>query len=134
MTLLLTVKILGLWVLLALVAIINGVVRDKLLAPLIGARLSLPLSGVSLSLLIFCVTLIFVPVLAISSPCAFLYVGVIWVLLTLVFEFIFGHYVAGEPWGKIVEVFYIHKGNLYLLALVAAALSPFLAAKIRGII
>jgi len=41
---------------------------------------------------------------------------------------------VGEPWEKIVEVFYIHRGNLYLLALLAAALSPCLAAKIRGMI
>ena len=86
MMLLLTVKIVGIWVLLAIVAIMNGVVRDKLLAPLIGERLSLPLSGVLLSLLIFLVTLIFIPFLAISSPCAFFYVGIIWVLLTLAFE------------------------------------------------
>lgn len=134
MTLLLAVKILGLWVLLALVAIINGVVRDKLIAPQIGESLALPLSGVSLSLFIFLVTLIFVPLLAISSPCSFLYVGIIWVLLTLALEFLFGHYVVGESWGKIIEVFYIHRGNLYVLALLAAAPSPWLAAKIRGII
>ena len=130
----LAVKILGIWVLLALGAIINGVVRDKLLTLLIGERLALPLSGVSLSLLIFCVTLFFVPFWGISSACGFLYVGIIWLSFTLAFEFIFGHYVVGEPWKKIVEVFYIHRGNLYLLALASAALSPYIAAKIRGII
>jgi hypothetical protein len=134
MTLLLAVKILGIWVFLALIAIINGAVRDKLLVSLIGQRLALPLSGVSLSLLIFLVTLIFAPFLAISSPYGFWQVGIIWVLLTLAFEFLFGHYVVGEPWEKIVEVFYVHRGNLYVLALVAAALSPYLAAKIWGII
>jgi hypothetical protein len=82
----LAVKISGIWALLAIVAIMNGVVRDKLLALLIGERLSLPLSGVLLSLLIFCVTLIMVPFLAISRPWGFLYVGIVWVLLTLAFE------------------------------------------------
>jgi hypothetical protein len=131
---LLVVKVLGIWVLLALCAIINGAVRDKLVAPLIGERLALPLSGVSLSLLIFCVTLILVPFLGTSSSRGFWFVGIVWVLMTLAFECIFGHYGMDEPWGKIIEVFYIHRGNLYLLALVAAALSPYMAAKIRGII
>jgi len=86
MTVLLAVKILGLWILLAFVAVINGVVREKLLVSLIGERLALPLSGVLLSLLIFLVTLIFIPFFRISSTCGFLYVGIIWVLLTLAFE------------------------------------------------
>jgi hypothetical protein len=131
---LLVVKILGIWILLAFIAIINGAVRDKLVAPLIGERLALPLSGVLLSLFIFLVTLIFVPFLRISSAYSFWLVGIVWVLMTLAFEFILGHYMMGEPWEKIVEVFYIHRGNLYLLALVAAALSPWLTAKLRGII
>jgi hypothetical protein len=134
MTILLAVKILGLWVLLAFIAVINGVVRDRLVALQIGERLALPLSGVLLSLFIFIVSLIFLPFLNISSPYGFWQMGIIWVLLTLAFEFLLGHYVMGKPWEKIIEVFYIHKGNLYLLALVATALSPYLAAKIRGII
>ncbi len=130
----LVVKVIGIWIFLALLAIVNGVIRDKLLAPKIGQKVSLPLSGVSLSLLIFCVTLILVPFLNISSAHGFWCVGIIWVLMTLAFEFLFGHYVVGEPWERIIEVFYLHRGNLYLLALVATLLSPCLAAKIRGLI
>ena len=130
----LVVKVIGIWIFLALLAIVNGVIRDKLLAPKIGQKVSLLLSGVSLSLLIFCVTLILVPFLNMSSAHGFLCVGIIWVLMTLAFEFLFGHYVVGEPWERIIEVFYLHRGNLYLLALVATLLSPCLAAKIRGLI
>lgn len=128
------VKILGIWLLLACGAIINGVARDKLIAPLIGERLALPLSGLTLSILIFCVTLIFVPFLDMVTSRGFWLVGILWVLMTLVFEFLLGHYVMGESWEKIVEVFYVHRGNLYLLVLMAAVLSPYLAAKLRGII
>ena len=130
----LVVKVIGIWIFLALLAIVNGVIRDKLLAPKIGQKVSLLLSGVSLSLLIFCVTLILVPFLNMSSAHVFLCVGIIWVLMTLAFEFLFGHYVVGEPWERIIEVFYLHRGNLYLLALLATLLSPCLAAKIRGLI
>jgi len=61
-------------------------------------------------------------------------IGLLWLVLTLLFEFIFGHFVAGKSWQDIAQVFNVKKGDLFLLVLVVTAISPWLAAKIRGFI
>jgi hypothetical protein len=52
-------------------------------------------------------------------------------LLTLGFEFVFGHYVMGQPWNRLVEVFQIPHGNLWLLVVMVTGTSPWLAARVR---
>jgi hypothetical protein len=127
-------KICGIWILLVVSAILNGVLRDKLLSPLIGARLALPLSGVSLSLLIFVVTLLLLPFLGKLDSARYWLIGGIWLAMTIAFEFLFGHYVMGQPWEKILGAYNVLSGNLWLLILLATAASPHLAAKLRGLI
>ena len=127
-------KAIGIWVLFVSAAIVNGTAREKLLTPLLGQQLSLPLSGIVLSILIFIITLLLVPVLRPSASSQYWLVGGMWVLLTLAFEFIFGHYVIGNPWGKLFEAYNAAKGNLWILVLITTAISPCLAARLRGLV
>ena len=68
-------KACGVWVLLVLLAVLNGTVREKRLVPLLGAQWALPLSGISLSLLILGATLLLLPCLGILSPSQYWLVG-----------------------------------------------------------
>ncbi|WP_052299073.1 hypothetical protein [Thermodesulfatator indicus] len=61
-------------------------------------------------------------------------IGFLWLILTLLFEFIFGHYITGKPWKDVMQVFNLKKGDLFTVVLAATAVSPWLAAKIKGII
>jgi len=127
-------KIVGIWGLLAIVAVLNAAVRELVLVPIIGEKLALPFSGVLLSILIFLTTLSMVPLLKISISSGYWLVGMVWVCLTLTFEYLFGHYIIGEPWDKLLTVFNILEGDLFLLALFTTGVSPYVAAKIRGLI
>jgi len=60
-------KAIGIWVLFGGTAIVNGTAREKLLTPLLGQQLSLPLSGIVLSILIFLITLLLVSFLRVSA-------------------------------------------------------------------
>lgn len=125
-------KIIGIWVLFVGIAILNGAMREKFLVPSIGAQLALPLSGILLSAFIFLITLGMVPFLNLSDPLSLWLVGIFWVFLLLIFEFIFGHYVMEEPWKKLLEQFNIFKGNLFLMVIVTTAVSPYVTAKLRS--
>ena len=57
-------------------------------------------------------------------------VGAIWVALTMLFEFGFGHYVAGDPWEELFENYDVTEGNLWPLVLVWIAAGPATA---RGV-
>ncbi len=123
-------KIIAIWLLLVIVAILNGGLREKLLFQWFGAW-ALPISGVLLSLWIFLITWAMIPWLATHKPLNYLIIGSIWVGLTLGFEFIFGHWVAGKSWAEIFTIFDIKHGNLMTLVFLTTWLAPYFAAFLR---
>ena len=124
----------GIWLLIMLAAITNGMLRESLLEPALGTEAALLLSGILLMLIIFAMSWLFAPLFGRSNTSTWLAVGLLWVALTLAFEYRFGHFVAGIPWDEIDRVFDLRSGNLFSLALLAAFLSPWLAARLRGLV
>ncbi len=122
------------WLLLVAVAIGNGVFRDTVLSRMSSPALALPLSGVILALLILLVAFLSVPLVASRRARVYWSIGLLWVSLTLAFEFLFGHYAAGKPWKEIWQVFNVAHGNLFLLVLLVTGLAPRLAARARGLV
>jgi hypothetical protein len=127
-------KATGIWLIILVMAILNGLLREKVMAPAIGAELSLPLSGITLSLLVLLVAYFLVPVIGKNNSHVFVLVGLLWVMLTLSFEYLFGHYVLGKSWTEINEVFDIKAGNLFIAVLFTAAFAPWLVARVRGLL
>ena len=126
-------KSIGIWLVIVIAAIINGVTRDKLLTPLIGSGVSLPLSGITLSVLVLAITYFTIPFIGEVKTGVYFIIGLLWVVLTLAFEYLFGHYVVGKPWHEINQVFNILKGDLFIFVLIASATSPWVAAKLKGL-
>ncbi len=128
------IKGFGIWLLMVVVAIVNGLMRDKLLTPTIGSNYSLPLSGAFLSIFVFLVAYFTIAFFGNLSESTYFVIGVFWVTLTLAFEYLFGHYVGGKSWEEINQVFDISKGDLFILVLVVSAVSPWVSAKLKGLI
>lgn len=126
------IKSIGIWLLIVIAAIINGAIREKLLTPLIGAHLSLPISGITLSVLVFVITYFALPLLGNAKSKVYITIGLFWIILTLAFEYLFGHYVMGTPWHEINHVFELQNGNLFTVVLIVTALSPWTAAKLKA--
>ena len=59
-------------------------------------------------------------------------IGLVWFLLTVAFEFTFGHYVAHHSWGKLFQDYNLLAGRLWVLVLLAVALLPIIVFKIRS--
>ena len=51
-------------------------------------------------------------------------IGGIWVVLTVLFEFGFGHYVAGDSWEELLENYDVREGSLWILVLLWIAAGP----------
>ena len=60
-----------------------------------------------------------------------LQIGLVWLLFTLSFEFLFGHYVAGHSWGRLLQDYDILSGRLWLLLLVWVTVLPVLVYKVH---
>ena len=132
MTTVLILKAAVVWVGIACLAIGNGVIREEIIAPIYGDIIALPLSGIALSLIVFVVAFFTFNFIGIRESNKCIYVGFQWVIMTLAFEFLFGHFVAGKSWLDVLQVFNVAKGNLFTLVLVVSLLSPYAVARIKG--
>lgn len=128
----LLVKILILWFALVIVAILNGGFRERVLDKHLDETAALCLSGLLLCALVFMITLVSIGLFKGEPVIVYFYIGICWVLLTLAFEYGFGHYVQGKPWTEINNNFDIAHGNLFLLVMIVTATSPYLSASVKG--
>jgi hypothetical protein len=58
-------------------------------------------------------------------------IGALWLMLTLSFEFLFGHYVAGLPWARLVSDYNILTGRLWVLIPIWLAIAPLVYLRLR---
>jgi len=58
-------------------------------------------------------------------------VGGVWALLTLGFEFGFGHYVLGTPWAELLADYDLSRGRIWVLIPIATAAAPALVRAVQ---
>jgi hypothetical protein len=127
-------KATALWLAILVLAMLNGTLREKWLVPSLGSFSALVLSGILLSACIFLVALAAAPWYGQLSSAQWLGVGALWLAMTLAFEFGFGRYVQHKAWSELLEAYAFKGGNLWPLVLAVVLISPWLAAKLRGLV
>jgi hypothetical protein len=119
------------WVLIAIVAVVNGAVREKLLNRWLGPRAGHVIATAVLSAVVLLFAWLTIGWLAPGSPGDALRLGVWWVVLTLGFEFLAGHYVFGNPWRHLLADYDVRRGRVWVVVLLAALLGPLLARQVH---
>lgn len=124
-------RALTVWLVILVLANINGAVRELWIIPQIGE-----LTGRALSTLILCGLVFFLTWLTIGwtrpvSRGAAVGIGGLWLLLTLAFEFLVGHYVFGTAWASLLEDYDVTRGRIWPLVLVFVFVSPIWAGRLR---
>jgi hypothetical protein len=114
------------WFAIMLIAIVNGAARDVLLAPRLGDPVARALSCVTLAALIVLVTWVALPWIHPASMHDAWTVGVMWLAMTLTFEFVAGHYLFHTEWSTLLADYNFLKGRLWILVLVATTTAPAL--------
>tara|TARA_R110002049_G_scaffold175296_1_gene342581 strand:+ start:3802 stop:4161 length:360 start_codon:yes stop_codon:yes gene_type:complete len=56
-------------------------------------------------------------------------IGLIWLVFTLCFEFLFGRYIAGHSWARLFEDYNVLSGRVWVLLLVWVTCLPYIAYK-----
>ena len=131
MTLVVHGKAFSVWVAILGLAIANGIFREVFLTRNFGEAAGLVGSGVLLSCLIVFVTYLSLPWLGVLGGSQLIGIGLMWLVLTLVFESSFG-LAQGKPLSVLLEAYSFEGGNIWPLVLLVTALAPWLAAKVRG--
>jgi hypothetical protein len=118
------------WLAIVPLAILNGALREGVLEPLIGSKLANPVSCAVLCLLIFVVSFVFIPRLRKGTNVAYIKIGLLWVLATVVFETVLG-LLMGMPLSEIISAYNVTTGNFWLLVVVFIGFAPTIVAKIK---
>ncbi|TVO67870.1 hypothetical protein [Denitromonas ohlonensis] len=120
------------WLPMVLIAIVNGVAREAwLLAPLGEARAQ-QVSTLS-AIALFGVYIWWVmPRLRPHSARQAAALGGLWLAMTLAFEFLFGHFVAGHSWSALLANYNLAAGRLWPLIPLWVAIAPPLVHRLRS--
>ena len=113
-----------LWFGLLLLAIINGSIRDFTYLKILGEHKAHQVSTITLLLLMSLYCYFVFGCWKLSSESEAILVGILWLVLTLSFEFLFGHFVAKHSWEKLLRDYNIFKGRLWILILIWTAILP----------
>jgi hypothetical protein len=124
-------RALAIWLLLLVTAVTLAIFREAVLTPRVGPDGS-HLLGTALAVAVMA-TIIglslpwVVPGLEVRSLGA---LGVGWTLLTVAFEFLFGHYVMGHPWSRLLHDYNLLAGRVWVLVLLTTLFSPILLGRL----
>ncbi len=123
----------AIWMLIITVETVQGILRTIFLIPVMRDFPARQLSVITGCILIFTIAYFFTSWIGAKSKQQLLTVGVLWVVLTVLFEVALGKVLLALPWERIFEDYDLTRGGLLGFGLLFMLLSPLLAAKVRKI-
>jgi len=126
-------RIVLVWGVLAVAMVVLRVAREGLLTPTVGALRAHQLGSVMAALIVVGGNALALEFLrAVGDVPLQLRIGGVWVGLTIAFELVFGHYVVGHPWERLLHDYDLSAGRLWSLVLLATFLGPYIAGRFVG--
>jgi hypothetical protein len=112
------------------IAITNGVLRQYVYGRWMKELSAHQVSSLTAVILFYLYTWILVKKWPLESSRQAVAVGIIWLCMTVAFEFLFGHYVANHPLSRLIQDYDLLSGRLWTLVLLAVAAAPYLVYKL----
>ncbi len=120
------IRTLIIWCLLAVLMTANGALRELLLVGALGrSRADVTSAILGIAIIVVATGMLF-PSLAGETPHELLVLSITLVMLTVTFEFLFGHYVGLRSWTELASNYAIWRGRLWPAVLLTLAMTPFL--------
>ena len=114
------------WLLLAVVATANGILRQITYGQHISDLAAHQVSTVTAIIATGTVAWVVNRFWRIESASQAVLIGGCWLILTVAFEFGFGRYIAGHSWARLFADYNIAEGRVWSLFLIWIAILPFL--------
>ena len=119
------------WLPLVAIGILNGVLRQvgysKYVGELTAHQISTLTGIVLMGLYIWWLT----GKWRIGSSRQAIFIGIMWLGMTVAFEFVFGHYVMGHPWKRLFHDYNLLEGRVWVVVLAWTTFAPLVFYKIR---
>ena len=113
------------WLGLPIIGIINGAIRQLLYRDALGDLTAHQVSTVTGILLFGLYIWLLSRWWPLPSARAAITVGLLWLALTIGFEFIFGHYVMGNSWERLLADYNLLAGRVWVLVLIWITIAPY---------
>lgn len=125
------IRCLPIWLVLILAEIVHGILRTKVLVPIVGEFRSNQIGVFTGSAIILVIAYFTIRWIGAKRHIELLLVGLIWLVLTVAFEVLFGRFVVGLTWERIASDYNVLNGGLMPLGLLFLFFSPMIASKLR---
>ncbi len=119
------------WIVMALLAVLNGAFRVYIILPFTSEAVAHIISTVIFLVVQFLTIYLFIKKIKLQHVISAVKIGLLWVCMTVLFEFIFGHYVMNHPGEKLIADYNIFNGRLWLLVLLNNIAAPVFSFKIN---
>jgi hypothetical protein len=124
----------AIWLVVVLVAVLNGGIRQTLISPNTGVMAAQAISTAMLCVAILAVCWLAIGWMRPTTSREAWRMGGLWVTLTIAFEFLAGHYLFGTGWHELFADYNVLRGRLWVIVLITTAAAPWLMAQFRGLV
>lgn len=120
------------WVPMVFIAIANGLFREKFLTKHLNELQAHQLSTVTIIVLFGLYIWMLMRFLKPESARHAMLIGLLWLGYTVLFEFLFGRYVAGHSWSKLFNDYNIVQGRVWIFVLIWITIAPYFSYKLQN--
>lgn len=120
------------WLLLMGTEVVHGIARTVLLAPRTGDLKARQISVFTGSALIMGITYLTIRWIGSRNTGTLLRLGLLWLMLTLLFEFVLGRKVLHLSWQRLLSDYDPRKGGLQPIGLLIMTLAPLLMERLKS--
>ena len=118
------------WVALVPIAVANGALGEVAFAPRMSQTVAHALSSVTLSMAILILTRLTIAWMKPAATADAWKIGLLWLALTVAFEFLAGHYLFGTPWAELQANYDVFAGQLWILVLMTTLMAPVVIGRV----
>lgn len=114
------------WFPMMVIAILNGTAREFIYKASLGELHAHQLSTLTGIILFGIYIWLIVRKWSPDSPRQAAQVGLLWLAMTLTFEFGFGHFIAGKPWTVLFQDYNLLAGRVWVFIPIWVTVAPYL--------
>jgi hypothetical protein len=107
------------------IAIANGLLRQSVISQIFSELTAHQISTFTAILFMFLAVWLVQKIWPLASAKQAWQIGLIWLAMTIAFEFIFGHFVVGHSWERLLHDYNLFRGRIWVLFLIAITSLPY---------
>ena len=120
------------WFPLVIFGLLNATIRQVVYARYVSELTAHQISTLTICVVVDIYAWVLSSIWNLQSPGQAIGVGLMWMMLTILFEFGFGRYVVGDSWASLLRDYDVLEGRVWGLFVLWVGLAPYVFYRIGG--